>query len=193
MKTLVTILILTLSSLAFTQNLYLKISEENKMSVSYPPETKFELKNKHGYIILKESKIPLVYKIEEPYTLTVFPSYKNEKDIFKLTNGKIEIVSNKEYMDSIKNKNKKISSHSVTGEKIITNSKTIKGFKNIVFKLSNGITFQYTDGKYNAFLVEEENYLNIEGRYVIKSELGTLKLSFNPKNAETWWVFNPEN
>ena len=191
MKTIITILMMNITYLGFTQNTYLKISEDNKISVSYPPGTTFELKNKHGYIILKQSSTPLVFKIDEPYTLDVFPTYKSKKDVYKLSDGKIELVSNAEYINHVKKE--KTASHGVTGEKIITNSKTIKGFKNIVFKLSNGITFQYTDGKYNAFLVEEQNYLNIEGRYVIRSELGILKLSFNPKNAETWWVFDPEN
>lgn len=192
MKTIFTILMMSLVYLGFSQNTYLKISEDNKASVSYPPGSKFELKNKHGYIILKESDTPLVFKINETYTLDVFPTYKLKKDIYKLSDGKIELVSVAKYMNHLENGKAKSTSHGVTGEKIITNSKTMKGFKNIVFKLSNGITFQYTDGKYNAFLVEEGHYLHIEGKYLIKSKLGTLKLSFNPKNAETWWVFEAE-
>lgn len=192
MKTLVTLFILTISSFVCAQNLYLKISEEDKTSVSYPPGTAFELKNKHGYIILKSSETPLTFIIDEPYMLTVFPSYKNEKDVYKLNKGKIELVSNKTYMNHIKHEKQKFHSKGVTGEKNITNSKTIEDNKNIVFNLSNGITFQYKDGKYNAYLNDPENYLNIQGKYVIESELGTLKISFNPRNGETWWVFDPK-
>ena len=55
------------------------------------------------------------------------------------------------------------------------------------FKLSNGIEFSYVDGKYNATL--NNKYLDIKGKYVIDSKLGILKISFNPNNGETWWVF----
>jgi hypothetical protein len=44
MKTIITLLIMAVSNLGFAQNIYLKISEENKTSVSYPPGTTFELK-----------------------------------------------------------------------------------------------------------------------------------------------------
>ena len=55
------------------------------------------------------------------------------------------------------------------------------------FEISNGITFTYKDGEYTSTLNDKK--LEIDGKYVIESKLGTLKISFNPRNGETWWVF----
>lgn len=98
----------------------------------------------------------------------------------------LELVLTKHFKDNDSN-NLNYTHNSLTGLKKITDSKSLESKKNLYFKLSNGIEFSYVDGKYNATL--NNKYLDIKGKYVINSKLGTLKISFNPNNGETWWVF----
>jgi hypothetical protein len=190
MKTIITLLIMAVSNLGFAQNIYLKISEENKTSVSYPPGTTFELKNKHGYIILKESETPLIYKIDESYTLTVFPTYKKEKDVYNLINGKIELISNAEYIIGIPHEKSVYQSYGVSLDKTTYSSSTInKGESNVVLEFSNNVVFYYTDGDVRATLNSID--VEIKGKFLIYSESGVVKISFNPKNKDLWWTYEP--
>ncbi|MDT0559148.1 hypothetical protein RM697_10835 [Ichthyenterobacterium sp. W332] len=190
MKTLYTLIALMHIVTLNAQNTYLKITKSNKANdyVMYPPGTKFELKTKEGYIIFKNSDNPGVIEIDEAYTLYVYPNWKDDSDIYKLSEGKLEkILTSSYYKTDLKRHITKL--NKITAEYTVTDSKKREGKKNLKFKLSNGITFEFNDSKYRAYLYEEENYLNIEGKYLIESELGTLKLSFNTSNGIVWWVF----
>lgn len=173
----------------YAQETYLKFTNvAEKTSISYAPNTKFEVTNKHGYIQMKNADSPYKLKIEEEgYVLTVYPTYKKGKDIYSLSKGAVveRIIATEN--DFFKHSNFHNSNPKITGTKKVTKSLTKANKYNLEFTLSNGITFTYVDGKYNAKL--NNKYLNIYGKYVIKSKLGTLKISFNPRNGETWWVF----
>lgn len=190
MKTFVTSLILMVSLINNAQNTYIKFKVDDKESkyIMYPPGTKFEVKTKEGYIQMKNSENPYKLYIEsEGFRLYVYPTYKSEKDVYHLEKGaSLELVLTKHFKDNDSN-NLNYNHNSLTGLKKITDSKSLESKKNLYFKLSNGIEFSYVDGKYNATL--NNKYLDIKGKYVINSKLGTLKISFNPNNGETWWVF----
>ncbi len=171
------------------QNTYLKIYEDynNKKVKMYPPGTQFELKNEHNQVVLKANERPSIYDIDGSYTLIVYPSYKSGKDIYKLNKGRIELALTKDFGKS-KRKGIYIDKNKVTAHKSITNSKQLTGQKNLIFELSNGIIFTYTDGKYLAKL--DGKYLNVTNKYIVRSKIGILKLSFNPNNGEVWWIFD---
>jgi hypothetical protein len=191
-KKLTTLLACVLIAMtAYSQKTYLKITKSNKADdyEMYPPDTKFELKTKEGYIIFKNSDDPGSIEIKEKYTLYVYPSWKDDTDIFVLTEGKVEKILTSSDSKSDHNKAYSMQSNGVAAHFKVTDSKVLDGKKNLEFRLSNGISFQYNDGKYLAYLNKKENYLNIESKYLITSELGTLKLSFNPNNGVVWWVF----
>lgn len=177
----------------YSQNTYLKITKSDKANdyEMYPPGTKFELKNAHGYIIFKNSDEPGIIEIDEDYTLYVYPSWKNDADVFKLTDGKVEKILTSGYSKT-QLKEYSIKSNGVSAEYTVKDSEALEGKKNLKFKLSNGITFEYNDGKYRAYLNEEENYINIDGNYLVESDSGILKLSFNPNTGVVWWVFEPK-
>lgn len=190
MKTTIISLAFLFISNGFAQKTYLKIyqNDSEKSTIMYPPGTNFNLKTKEGYIILKNSDTPRSFKIDDIYTLEVFPNYKDDIDTYKLSQGKIELVATETFFKTNpKIKTLLIDDKNVTSHKKLTDSKINKGFKNLEFELSNGIMFTYKDGKYFAELDDE--YLDIQGKYYIESKLGILKLSFNPKNGEVWWVF----
>jgi hypothetical protein len=188
-----TLIILMLMTFSIqSQNTYLKISEDNKTAVSYPPDTKFILTNANGYIILKESDTPLVYKIDGAYKLEVFPPYKKESDVYNLKNGKIELVSNKEYMDSINHKKGAFQSYGVSLDNTIYTYSTVnKAETNVVLEFSNGVVFKYTDG--NVFATLNGNDVEVKGQYLIYSESGVIKISYNPKNKQVWWTYEPND
>tara|TARA_R110001632_G_scaffold43376_1_gene109949 strand:- start:100494 stop:101081 length:588 start_codon:yes stop_codon:yes gene_type:complete len=190
MKTIITTIILLLSIGINAQNTYLKIHKDDTLenTISYPPGTEFELRNEHNYIILKDNKTPRIFEIDGNYKLIVFPSYKTEKDVYELTKGaKVELRLTKKFEKPANENIFYIDENSLKSEKKVTDSTIKKGKKNLVFKMSNGIKFQYTDGTYFATYYDE--YIDVVGKYVIKTKTGTLKLSFNPNNGETWWVF----
>ncbi len=60
---------------------------------------------------------------------------------------------------------------------------------NVVMEFSNGIVFTYADGKCNASL--NGTYADVKGKYLITTEFGLIKISYNPKNREFWWVYEP--
>lgn len=181
---------LSTALISYSQRTFLKITQSENANdvVMYPPGTKFELKTKEGYIVFKNSDDPGTLNIDDEYTLYVYPSWKDDVDVFKLTEGKVEKVLTSTYIED-ENTSRSIESNGVTAHFTVSDSKERKGKKNLEFKLSNGITFIYEDDKYRAYLNEEHNYIRIKGTYVIETELGTLKLSFNPSNGMVWWIF----
>ena len=183
---------LLLTWIGNAQKTYLKItkSDDGHDIVMYPPGTSFELKTTEGYIIFKNSDDPGIIEIEEKHTLYVYPSWKNDADIFVLTEGKVEKVLTSTYRDTYKHSGKTaISNNGVTATSKVTDSESLDGQKNLEFKLSNGITFNYTDGLYSATLNEKP--LTIKHKYLVYSHLGVLKLSFNTHNGKVWWIFEP--
>lgn len=88
------------------QETYVKVTKGTDV-LHYPPGTKFDLKNPHGYIILKYSQTPRVEEIDGDYKLVLNPDSK-KKDIIKLQNGdKVELVltENFEEVELTHNKN----------------------------------------------------------------------------------------
>ena len=188
MKTILTILALTLSSFGIAQNTYLKISQDYKTSISYPPGTKFELKDSRGYIVLNENASVFTFKIDQAYTLNVFPTYKKEMDTYNLTNGKIELVSNGDYMNNTRHQKDFYQSNGVFLENsIYTDSEANPKETNVFLEFSNGTTFSYEDGKVSATLNGKE--VTVMGTYLIYSDSGIIKISYNPKNKELWWTY----
>ncbi len=169
------------------QKTYLKITQ-NEQSTFYPPGTQFELKNPNGYIVLKYSETPREEHIDGNYQLIVSPTWKKEKDIFKLTLGdKVELVRTGSFSLGKEYKKGVFPLSSVKAEKTITDSQTLASKKNLRLTLDNGLLFVYEDGNYYAKLDSE--YIDIQNKYVIKTQKGILRVSFNPDNGVTWWFF----
>ncbi len=88
---------------------------------------------------------------------------------------------------AIKNASAFIKKNDVKAEIHISDSETLKGYKNLEFKLSNGMSFNYEDGNYKAGY--KNKILDVKGKYSITSEVGTLSLAFNADDGSIWWVF----
>lgn len=192
MKTLLTtVVVLIINTVIYAQPIYLKVTKSNHQLdyIMYPPGTAFKLLDNKGQTILTEASAPTKFVIKDNnYKLIVSPNYKNENDIYNLSEGKVEILATKDYGQSNSTSHiRKGLKNEITAKKELTESTQMRGQKNLKFELSNGITFKYIDGKYSAMLEDED--LIIKGKYLIYSDIGVLKLSFNPSNGVLWWVF----
>ncbi|WGD34993.1 hypothetical protein [Olleya sp. YS] len=212
LTTVMTLIFLLVSNLAFSQNDYLKITRSNNNDdfIKYPPGTTFKLKDEKGKVVYSDTSSNREFIIDKSYTLTVFPPYKKSYNTYKLTEGKLEIKNNKEYFVALKKHKKKSktsqnnkskndsqdNNSEVTYTGGISMKKTLLpsaeklNTYNATFEFSNGIKASYKDGKMMATL--DGKTLKIENKYLIYSDYGLIKLSYNPNNGETWWVFDPK-
>lgn len=204
-KTALSIFILMAISLGFSQNNYLEItrSDSNNDAISYPPKTTFQLINEKDEVVFSDTSYTKKFVINKAYTLSVSPPYKNDKDTYYLTRGKLEIKSNADYFKAIEKHEKKVVeknngtyiydeddfTYGLSMKKKIEPSTLNPNIYNAKFQFNNGITVTFTDGEILATLNNE--VLRIEGKYLIYSEFGLIKLSFRPSDGETWWVFEP--
>ena len=194
MKTLCITLLMLCGMILHAQRTYLIIrpGEDISEQIMYPPGTPFELRNANNDLISTNENYDGVFKITKPYTLTVFPTYKDGSDVFELTEGSIEVALTRDFFHKTKSTQKEVRSFSngVTVSKTITPSETVSGEKNLILEFSNGIVFRYTDG--NAIATLDNETLKIKNKYLIYSDLGVAKVSFNPRNGVLWWIFEPK-
>lgn len=75
-------------------------------------------------------------------------------------------------------------------KKIVLASEERPGQYNLKLYFKNGVEFHYQDGEATASLNGKP--LIVEGKYIVHSDMGTAKISFNPETGKTWWVFTKE-
>lgn len=187
-KRILTLVLLCFVAFINAQKTYLKVTKSDKAYdyMIYPPGTKFELKNQEGDIILSNSDEPGMMTIDENFTLYVYPSWKDEAEIFKLKNGKVEKILTSH--SSIKGLiGHSIKNNDITMKKTVIKSEASPKLYNATFEFSNGVEASYIDGEFKATLNGES--LRVQYKYIVYSNLGVLKLSFDPRDGETWWVF----
>ena len=195
MKKLIVLLAMLISGIALSQPTYLMIfeNENDTNRITYPPGTPYELRDEDNNLILNETNYSGEFKIDKSYILTVRPSWTEKLQIYNLTSGKLVIAQTTKYTDNPKKSKtkKKYQSYGVTlDEKVLTDSETIDNQKNVRLTFSDGVVFTYTDGEARAYKNGDE--LRIEYKYLIYSDMGIHKVSFNPKNGKVYWVFDPE-
>ena len=191
------------------EHTYLKINLHQK-TISYPPGTPFVAKDAKGVVVLSmyDLKIAKKYEITEPITLVVYVSWSDSPDVYTLKNGTLSLEHAKQHRKKEVSKEKTppkayfqqdserdASTH--TSEKTYDNVYLIKkqyfsydedtGY-DVSLKFSNGIQFLYKDGKANAWKDGKE--LNIKHKYIIQTDEGALKLSYNPQTQKIWWIFD---
>ena len=185
--------LLFFAEIASAQKSILQISrsDDNNEWTKYPPGTEFELRDENNTIVFSHKNEVGEFKIDGTYKIEIRPTYNDETEAFVLTSGKVELLEphykklNYGYYGYDREKFANGLNMARSFEKSVENPKEY----NALFKFSNGITAKYTDGKMTATL--EDKPLEIEGHYLIYSDLGLIKLSYNAKNKETWWVFEP--
>ena len=196
------LIITIISSIANAQSRYLKItlSETAHDNVSFPPGTKFELKNNNDELVYSHVDSANTFVITKKHKLVVYPNWKQTTDVFHITNGKIEQIDTKDFGKRSTKKTVKYGSKTYTYnpdkytnglsmKKTLEVSEANPNVFNATFKFSNGIVATYRDGEFKAKLDGKD--LIVGYKYFIYMETGIIKLSFRPSDGETWWVFDP--
>lgn len=198
MKTLIMTIVLALTAITGikaeeNQQHYLQIVLNDGIDISYPPNTGFVLQDESGNTILSPSRLKELssYTVSKAVTLYVFPTYKNEPDVYEITSGTLymkpaPVMSN----SANKAKNNWKSTMSSNGVSLINKRffdyDPETGYDTSL-EFSNDVVFYYRDGKAEAW--QNGKTLDIKGKYLIKTATGILKVSYNPTNKEFWYVF----
>ena len=176
--------------------------------IQYPPGTEYKVLDTEGNQVRLYEKVKHILSYEGDFVLEVRPDYKPGADRYEKTDLRLRITHSNEGAIAIDlpslykrlwhhkpehDLTKKYDYGQYTGDVTLTKklipSNKIPNTFNVEARFSNGIEFSYTDGKAEASLDGKE--LEIEGKFIIKSELGLAKLSFNPHNGVVWYVFEP--
>lgn len=195
MKTLVTISLILSALLSQAQNGFLTIypNEDLTTQVMFPPGTPFELKTADGLLVFSDKSELGSFEIQGKHVLTVYPTWKETTDVFQLDTGGRLLLRPPLTVSYDKDKDRDTGwssfSNGITVEKTLIPSEKFEGKQNVELTFSNGVVFTYYDGNYKATLNGKS--LRIESKYLIYSELGVHKLSFNPSNGKVYWVFEP--
>ena len=211
MRNYITILILLIASLnsshaMTTDHYYLKIQLTESEYVSYPPKTKFVVENRNGETILNPAQLKKQrsYVIQNPIVLYVFTSWKDTPDVYTLKSGTLSmekttfdytepkkvVIDDHFSRPSDADQKKRMTSNNVyLIKKRFFDYDTKTGY-DASFEFSNGVIFYFKDGKASAW--KDGEALTVKNTYLIKTNNGTLKISYRPQTKEMWWVFEKE-
>lgn len=187
--------ILLMGSLLHAQDYFALVKKNDSVTYHYPENTTFTLFNETNEATNIE-KVDAI-SVTGDYRIEADVYWKETPDVINSDGGTLEIFVLKQNHD----KNYKYKSKSITQvydafkdykkpqleKKTITPSEKIEGTYNALFIFTNGMVFTYTNGDASAYENGEE--ITIEGKYVLIGKEQTLKLSYNPKNKEVWYVF----
>lgn len=193
MKTLITLSLFLAALTIQAQDNFLTIINPDQWDseLMYPPYTKFELRNEAYEVVFSDKSPKGTFKIDGNYTLRVFPSWRENADVFKLKSGRLELREPIRVRSTENRSSKGYRSHGVSVEKELSPSQSHYGLQNVKLTFSNGVIFTYTDGDYKATL--DGKILEISSKYLIYSKLGIHKVSYNPSSGKVYWVFEPLN
>ncbi|MEM6722106.1 MAG: hypothetical protein AAF611_22450 [Bacteroidota bacterium] len=171
---------------------YLRIEIPQK-TISYPPGTPFLAKDTQGNTVLSLYDLKQVgtFEITIPITLFVYVSWSDSPDVYQLKSGTLSLQKAKTYKKQLDQTQKTTSKKSHENVYLIKKQyfsyDEATGY-DVNLEFSNGISFLYRDGKAKAWKNGEA--LTIKKKYIIETDEGDLKLSYNPKTQKIWWIFD---
>lgn len=179
---------LTISAQQGVACLHLETSDDPATSISYPPGTEFWLYDDTGEVVATDETLKSSIKLVGPHTLLVAPTYQKDKDSYKLSAGRISMRRPDGYWKATRDHGGYDGSDQPGVVRRELSPSQLPGEQNLLLALDNGLVFSYRDGVARAYLEGDE--LTIVGEYLVKLPFGTFKLSYNPRDAELWWVLD---
>lgn len=195
------LLLITFTAVA-TETSYLKIKLDHQKEISYPPGIGFVAQDADGNTVLSPEELETikVYEVQMPITLFVFTTWNDAPDVYEISSGTLSLgETDVDYSPDTKytyGRSKKGETYgasamtsnglSMTQARYFAND--TKTAYNTSIEFSNDVVFYYRDGEVSAW--QNGKGLEITGRYLIKTNEGIIKLSYNPSNKELWWVFD---
>jgi hypothetical protein len=186
---LLTIALFTSLGLNAQLNSSLKIEMEDRNTIIYPPNSKFEVRNQSGDLLydqndLKEGSVINIRKGEE---ITVFTKWADGKDVFNPKSANISLSENE------KVETKDIPFWEVGRPDIVSEmySKSGSGEYNAEIEFEGNIKFIYENG--NAEITENGKDLELLGKYIANTSQGMLKLSYEAEKKKLYYVFTDDS
>ncbi|WP_299213326.1 hypothetical protein [uncultured Dokdonia sp.] len=194
-----------------TETSYLKIKLDNQKEISYPPGVGFIAQDADGNTVLSPSELETikVYEVQMPITLFVFTTWNDEPDVYEISSGTLSLgetdidynpdttyTYGRAKKGETYGRTKKGETYgrstmmsnglSMTRARYFAND--AKTGYNASIEFSNDVIFYYRDGAVSAW--QNGKDLEITGNYLIKTNKGIIKLSYDPSDKELWWVFD---
>jgi hypothetical protein len=193
---LIAIIITTLiCQTIMAQNTSLKFQTDD--SYYYPSDLAFEVIDENGKTVLTEKDLevnkPII--LEGNYEVTIFTTWANGKDTFKVTDEALIALEQNEKWVNIQNK-KSCCSEATSAEnswnvgkpKVVNTAFEVNnGQYDAIIEFENEIFFNFLNGE--AKITEKGETLELIGNYVAKTSEGFFKMSYNPETKEYWYVF----
>lgn len=183
---------------------YLKIQPDNEVSVSYPPGTKFYVIHATNDTVFSYRSFLTedLYVATEDVDVVIHVSWKADADIYKSFKGSL-LRGKSDYVYTHSKSNKETPNaktvlatgggYQSNGMKMLSSAyryDELTEMYDAVLQFSNEIRVEIKAGSIHAY--QDGLELTIEGKYLIRTISGTIKLSYDLGNAETWWVFEPK-
>jgi hypothetical protein len=169
MKNLITLLIIIITSTIQAQDYY-EIKTENNVVYNYPKNIDLTVTNFDGLT----SKLVLNKKYKE---ISIIASWSENPEVYK--NATITLVKRDDPYYAPVTKPHLI-------EKKIEKSATIENTYTLKAVFSNGLIFEFVDGKVSA--KQNDIELEIKNKYLVQTKEGLFKISFYPKKGEFWYA-----
>ena len=181
---------------------YLKIKLDDQKEISYPPGIGFVAQDADGNTVLSPEELETikVYEVQMPITLFVFTTWNDEPDVYEISSGTLSLgVTDRDYNPDTKYTYRRTKKGETYGKSTMTSNgvsmtraryfaNDAKTGYNTSIEFSNDVVFYYRDGAVSAW--QNGKDLEITGNYLIKTNEGIIKLSYNPSNKDVWWVFD---
>ncbi|WP_143473241.1 hypothetical protein [Flavilitoribacter nigricans] len=175
-----------------------------EQTIYFPGGTTFQVTNGSRQTLEPQISTPGAFVYEGDLILQVFPSYRPEQaQVFDLEQKRLRIFTSDEaaraagFAYEAKRRNNASGITDAYGRYIgevkakteLTPSAKVPGTYHLRLTFSNGLVFTYEDGTVGAQL--EGEALPVKSKYIIRTKLGTAKVSFDPEDGEVWYVFDP--
>lgn len=182
-------------TLSRAQDYFAVVKKNDNLTYNYPASASFTLVDADGSktTIQKDDAVT----VSGDYRLEVVVPWKDTPDIVTSDGGQLEIFILENSWEESQTNTARSTRYTFDAtkdyekpqieKKTITASTTYPGTYNLVLVFTNGLVFRYVDGIARAY--ENGHELPIAGAYVVAGTEDTLKLSYNPKNQELWYVF----
>ena len=203
MKLYIYICVLLFTAKGFGQDYFAIVKKNDSVTYNYPPYAKIKLIGPDGKtkIIGKDESID----VRGDYRLEIDVPWRDEPEIIEAEGGLFEIFvlpqnirdKNGDYYaeksvererHKVRTDAEKVNSKPRVTYRDVTESKQNPGQYNLLIVFDNDMVFRYNNGEARAWQNSDE--IAVTGKYLVKGKKFLLKISFDPKDAETWWVFD---
>jgi len=179
-----------LTTLLMAQDHYLEIKTNRNDYIFYPPNTEFDIYNESGELAFTEKDLTKTtpIELEDKHTIQLSVSWGDGENTIEVQKAILNLrPPEKENDIPEQDYSQEWTSHEqpVVLKKVFDQNED--GTYDFTLEFEADIRFDYKNGE--AKIREKGNILPMIGKYVAKTSKGYLKMSYQPKTKEYWYVF----